>query len=303
MLNSQEEIIRVCKEENKHIWDLVLEDEVTLTSKTKEEVRAELSEVLDVMRGSSTANLDRVTASQFHMIDGFAKDSYYYAENGDGKNLKEPIVGEFCMKAMARAFSTSEVNCSMGKIVAAPTAGSAGILPAVMVSAEEKYNLSEETMENGLLTAVGIGQIVGKYATFAGAEGGCQAECGAASAMAAAALVEMLGGTPEQALNAATFSLLHVMGLVCDPIAGLVQYPCTFRNASGVINSMISADMAFAGVTSIVPFEETVDAMGNVGRSLGPELRETGLGGIAGTKTGLKIREEFLEDCKKPCGA
>ncbi len=302
MLNTQEEIIKVCQNENKHIWNLVLEEEMSVTGKTEEEIRSEISKILDVMRGSATANLDRVTESKYNMIDGFAKASYEYAKNGNGKNMNEPIVGEFSMKAMARAFSTSEVNCSMGKIVAAPTAGSAGILPAVMVSAEEKYNLSAETLQNGMLTAVGIGQIVGKYATFAGAEGGCQAECGAASAMAAAALVEMLGGTVSQALNAGSFSLIHVMGLVCDPIAGLVQYPCTFRNASGVMNSMISADMAFAGVTSLVPFEETVEAMGTVGKSLGEELRETGLGGIAGTKTGQRIREEFIGSKDASCG-
>ena len=135
------------------------------------------------------------------------------------------------MEAMAMAFSTSEVNSTMGKIIAAPTAGSSGILPALMVSAKQRYQFNEETIQNGFLTSIAIGQIIGKYATFAGAEGGCQAECGSASAMAAAALVEMLGGTPKQVLNAASITIINVLGLVCDPIAGLVQYPCTFRNA------------------------------------------------------------------------
>ena len=198
------------------------------------------------------------------------------------------------MDAMAMAFSTSEVNSTMGKIIAAPTAGSSGILPALMVSAKQRYQFDEQTIQNGFLTSIAIGQMIGKYATFAGAEGGCQAECGSASAMAAAALVEMLGGTPNQVLNAASITIINVLGLVCDPIAGLVQYPCTFRNASGVMNAMMAADIALAGVTSFVPFEEVVQAMGEVGNSLDESLRETGMGGLAGTKTGVRIRKKFL---------
>lgn len=295
MLNTEREIIKYCEDKGKHIYDIVLEDEITVTKKGEQDIRKRLSDILHVMDTSAKANLNRVTESKFNMIDGFAKAAKKYAEKGDGKTMKEPLCGNFLMEAMAMAFSTSEVNCSMGKIVAAPTAGSAGIMPAVMVALKKKYSLSKVVLENGLLTSIGIGQIIGKYATFAGAEGGCQAECGAASSMAAAAIVEMLGGTVEQALNAASFSLINVMGLVCDPIAGLVQYPCTFRNASGVMNAVISADMAFAGIKSIVPFDEVVQSMGEVGRALEPEFRETGLGGLAGTKTGTAIREEFLK--------
>ena len=163
-----------------------------------------------------------------------------------------------------------------------------------LMAAKEKYGLDDEVLINGLLTSIGIGQIIGKYATFAGAEGGCQAECGSASAMAAAALVEMLGGSPEEALNAASITLINVMGLACDPIAGLVEYPCTFRNASGVMNSFISTDMALAGIKSIVPFDEVCQAMGEVGHLLHESIRETGLGGLAGTKTGQEIRAKFL---------
>lgn len=293
MLNTQKEIIDLCEKENKRIYNIVIDEESVISKTDEAAIRKHLDEVLEVMEGSAKANLDRETESAFHMIDGFAKSCNEYAENGG------PIVGEFLMKAMAMAFSTSEVNCSMGKIVAAPTAGSAGILPAAMMAAKMKYGYDKEVLENGLLTSIAIGQIIAKYATFAGAEGGCQAECGAAAAMAAAALVEMRNGTPEQCLNAASITMVNVMGLVCDPIAGLVQYPCAFRNASGVMNAMISADIAMAGVKSIVPFEEVVQAMGDVGRSLDPELRETGLGGLAGTKTGTRIREEFLNSEKK----
>lgn len=290
MLNTEKEILEVCEKENKHIYDLVIEQEKLTGKKTEEEIRRKIDGIIETMENSAKANLDRVTESKFHMIDGFSKMCNDYAEE------MEPLTGSFLMKTMAMAFSTSEVNCAMGKIVAAPTAGSAGILPAAVAAAKERYGFDRETVENGVLTGIGIGQIIGKYATFAGAEGGCQAECGSASAMAAAALTEMMGGTPKQCLTAAGITILNVLGLVCDPVAGLVQYPCAFRNASGVVNSMIATDMALAGVTSIVPFEEVCQAMKEVGDSLDKDLRETGLGGIAGTKTGKRIRKEFLSE-------
>ena len=292
MLNTAKEIIDVCEKENRRIYHLVLADEIIVSKTTEESIRQKLDETMEVMYASATGNLDKETESKFNMIDGFAKKAHEFASQSED-NMK-PMIGDFAMEAMAMAFSTSEINCAMGKIVAAPTAGSAGILPAAMVAAKKKYDFDNITMENGLLTAIGIGQIIAKYATFAGAEGGCQAECGAAAAMASAALTEMRGGTPEQCLNAASITLINVMGLVCDPIAGLVQYPCTFRNASGVINAITSSDIALAGIVSIVPFDEVVQAMGEVGHMMDQNLRETGLGGIAATKTGCRIREEFL---------
>lgn len=292
MYNTAEEIINACKEKNCHIYDLVLAEEMKNSKKSDAEVMAQLEEIIKVMENSAVENLEKSNTTRFRMTDGFSQKFYEYQKDN------EPLVGKFLVRAMSRAFSTAEVNDQMGKIVAAPTAGSAGIMPATIVSAKEKYNFDNETVSKGLLTSIAIGQIIAKYATFAGAEGGCQAECGSASAMAASALVEMLGGTPEQALHAASITLVNVLGLVCDPIAGLVQYPCTFRNASGVMNAFISADMALAGITSIVPFDEVAQAMGEVGRSLHESLRETGIGGLAGTKTGQKIREEFLGEKK-----
>lgn len=298
MFNTAKDIIETCEKENKKIYDLVIADEIIVSKTTEEAIRSKLDETLKVMVSSATGNLNKVTESKFNMIDGFAKKAYEFANNPDESNIikNKPMIGDFAMEAMAMAFSTSEINCAMGEIVAAPTAGSAGILPAAMVAAHNKYNFDQTTMQNGLLTAIGIGQIIAKYATFAGAEGGCQAECGAASAMAAAALTEMRGGSAEECLNAASITLINVMGLVCDPIAGLVQFPCTFRNASGVINAITSSDIALAGIKSIVPFDQVVQAMGEVGHMLNEDLRETGLGGIAGTKTGCKIREEFLNE-------
>lgn len=290
MLNTAKEIIDVCNKRGIKIYDLVLEEEIKNSRTTEEEIRKKLDDVIDVMYSSATKNLTNEEETEYKMIDGFSKKTYEYALSGNS------IVGEFLTKAMAMAFSTSEVNASMGKIVAAPTAGSSGIMPAMLVAAAEKYNFDRTTIQNGFLTSIGIGQVIAKYATFAGAEGGCQAECGSASAMAASAIVEMLGGTPQQALHAASITIINVLGLVCDPIAGLVQYPCTFRNASGVVNAFISADLALAGVESLVPFDEVVIAMGEVGNSMIEALRETGLGGLAGSKTGQRIRRDFLKE-------
>ena len=288
MLNTANEIVEICKKDKIHIYDLVLREETKTLKMTEEEMKDKLREILEVMKSSSKETLEKSYGTEYKMIDGFAKMMNDYQKE------KDPLTSKFLVRAMAMAFSTSETNANMGTIAAAPTAGSSGIVPAALISAKEKYDLDDEVLINGLLTSIGIGQIIGKYATFAGAEGGCQAECGSASAMAAAAVVEMIGGSPEAALNAASITLINVMGLACDPIAGLVEYPCTFRNASGVMNAFISADMALAGIKSIVPFDEVCQAMGEVGRLLHESIRETGLGGLAGTKTGQKIRAKFL---------
>lgn len=289
MLNTAKEVIEAYKKDNLHIYDLVLSGETFALKMTEEEMKNKIREILEVMKRSSQETLDKSYETEYKMIDGFAK------RMNDYQKEKDPLTGKFLVRAMAMAFSTSETNANMGTIAAAPTAGSSGIIPAALMAAKEKYGLDDEVLINGLLTSIGIGQIIGKYATFAGAEGGCQAECGSASAMAAAALVEMLGGSPDEALHAASITLINVMGLACDPIAGLVEYPCTFRNASGVMNSFISADMALAGIKSIVPFDEVCQAMGEVGHLLHESIRETGLGGLAGTKTGQEIRAKFLK--------
>lgn len=293
MLNTEKEIIEVCEEQNKTIADLVMEEEIATAKgkKTEADIREYLRETLKVMESSAMANLEKSTESKYNMIDGFAMAANK-ASTIQGES--EPMSGSFMMRAMAMAFSTSEINCAMGKIVAAPTAGSSGILPAAMMSAKEKYGFDQKTLEDGLLTAIAVGKIIAKYSTFAGAEGGCQAECGSAAAMASAALVSMRGGSASEALTAASICFVNVMGLICDPIAGLVQYPCTFRNSSGVVNAITSADLALAGVKSIVPFEEVVQATKEVGDALEPEFRETGLGGLAGTRTGQRIREQFM---------
>ena len=195
---------------------------------------------------------------------------------------------------MAMALSSSEVNASMGKIVACPTAGSCGILPAVILAAGEQLELNEDELIQGLLAAAAVGMIIGMNATLSGAEGGCQAECGSASAMGAAAVVEMMGGTPKMSLDAGSIILQNVLGLVCDPVAGLVEIPCAKRNAQGAITALCTADMVMAGVEAKIPFDDAVSAMYKVGKSLPSELRETALGGVAVTKAGLALKEKVF---------
>jgi len=199
------------------------------------------------------------------------------------------------VSAMARAISSSEVNAAMGKIVACPTAGSCGILPAAILSAGEKLNKSEDELVQALFTAAGVGIIIAKNATMAGAEGGCQAECGSAAAMASAAVVEMMGGTVEQALDAAAIVIKNILGLVCDPVAGLVEVPCAKRNIAGTVSALTTADLAICGVKSKIPFDEVVWAMYKVGKQLPSELKETALGGIAITPTGLRLKKEIFK--------
>ncbi|MBP3927577.1 MAG: L-serine ammonia-lyase, iron-sulfur-dependent, subunit alpha, partial [Clostridium sp.] len=222
------------------------------------------------------------------LISGMAEGQFQYA--GQGRTL----CGGFLNRMMARALSLSETNAAMGKICAAPTAGSCGILPAVLVSLEEEWQLPRRKILEGLMIASGIGAVIVKNATVAGAEGGCQAECGVAAAMAAAAAVYLADGNPRQQAAAVSFALMNVMGLVCDPIAGLVQVPCAQRNASQAVNALLSADMALAGTACLIPADEAIEAMYRVGRQLPSELKETALGGIAVTETGKRIAKQIL---------
>lgn len=287
MFNTQNIFINYCKEKDMRFHEVVFELEQKEFGENSESFLNYLQCILDTMKASATKSQSETLTTKFKMIDGFSNKMFDYSK-------KSPIVGEDLARAMSYAFSTSEVNASMGKIVAAPTAGASGIIPAVLLFAKEKYDFNDEILIQGLLASIGVGKFIGKYGNFSGAQGGCQAETGSGAAMAAGAMVEMMGGTPEEVFTAASIALINVLGLVCDPIAGLVEYPCTFRNASGMMNALISSDMALAGIRSVVPFEEVVQAMQEVGNLMDEDLRETGMGGLAGTKTGIKIRKEFL---------
>lgn len=289
MFNKGIELVQLCKEKNVKIYDVVIEKEQITSGLPYEDIINKMRETLNVMKESATAALDKKVVSVSGLTGGDSKKVEDY------RNTNKTLSGVFINAAMAKALSTSEVNASMGRIVAAPTAGASGILPSAILSAKEKLDLTDEMLLYGLFTAAGIGEIVAKNATVSGAEGGCQAECGVAAAMAAGAIVEMAGGTPEQALDAASFSLINIMGLVCDPIGGLVEYPCALRNASGVVNAFISADLALAGVKSLVPFDEVVDAMYQVGKAMPESLRETAMGGLAIQPTAIELTKKLCK--------
>ena len=213
---------------------------------------------------------------------------------GQGSKMAElsnPLSGPFVQEAASVALKLGEHNACMGRIVAAPTAGACGVLPAVLIPLQRRDELSDDKMVECLYVAAGFGQVIASRASISGAEGGCQAEVGSASGMAAAALVHARGGTGEQMAAACAMALQNVLGLVCDPVAGLVEAPCVKRNVMGAVNAMSCADMALAGVTGVIPCDEVIDAMGAVGRLMSPSLRETGQGGLAATPTGRKIAE------------
>ncbi len=280
MIKTAKALIDLCREKNWKISDYVLEEESKGDEEKKAAILDELHHMLAIMKESTGRTLESGTNLKHDLIKDFGKKTWEYSKSG-----KKFVTDEKTLRAMARAFSTFESNAKMEVIVAAPTAGSCGIVPAALVTAAEDLNATDDDLVRGLLTAIGIGQFIAGYGTFAGSEGGCQAECGAASSMAAAALAELYGGDVETCLNAASIAIVNILGLVCDPLGGLVQYPCTFRNASGVSNARVSADMALAGTFSIIPFDEVCKAMKEVGDALPASLRETGIGGLAGTDT------------------
>lgn len=286
MVDYGRDLIQVCKKENITIWEYTLRSEVSESGISREKVLERMKTNLHIMKKSSALAMSRPIKSVSGLIGGDAVKLSKYADGGN------TLTGSFMVKAMARAISCSEVNAAMGKIVAAPTAGSCGILPAVIITAGETLNKSEDELVKALLTASGVGIIIAKNATLSGAEGGCQAECGSAAAMGAAAVVEMMGGSVSQALDAAAIVIKNILGLVCDPIAGLVEIPCAKRNASGTVSALTTADMVMAGVHSHIPFDDCVSAMYKVGRQMPCELRETALGGLAVTETGLKLKEQ-----------
>ncbi|MBU3174024.1 L-serine ammonia-lyase, iron-sulfur-dependent, subunit alpha [Clostridium estertheticum] len=287
-VNKGIELLNICKEKNIPIWEYTIMCEIDESGLSRSQIVEKMRKNLDTMREAAEYGLTNETRSISGLIGGDAIKLNRYAQ------AKNTLTGEFMIKAMARAVSCSEVNATMGKIVAAPTAGSCGIIPAVVITAGEKLNKTEDDLINALFTSAGIGIIIAKNATLSGAEGGCQAECGSAAAMGAAAVVEMMGGTPAMAMDAAAIVIKNILGLVCDPVAGLVEVPCAKRNIAGAVSALTTADLVMSGVTSRIPFDDTVIAMYKVGKQLPCELRETAMGGLATTPTGLKLAKEIL---------
>ena len=283
-----EELLEICEKHNISLSEYAIRCEVEEKGLTREEVIEKMRKNLKVMMAAAEEGTQKEVYSVSGLIGGDGYRLNNYAKSG------KTLTGPATTMAMAMALASSEVNASMGKIVACPTAGSCGILPAVVLSAGKQLELSEDELIKGLLAAAAVGIIIGLNATLSGAEGGCQAECGSASAMGAAAVVEMMGGTPKMSLDAGSIILQNVLGLVCDPVAGLVEIPCAKRNAQGAITALCTADMVMAGVVAKIPFDDAVSAMYKVGKSLPSALRETALGGIAVTKEGLRLKEQVF---------
>ncbi|GAB5613897.1 L-serine ammonia-lyase, iron-sulfur-dependent, subunit alpha [Faecalimonas hominis] len=281
-LNGQT-LLNLCEKEQISISAAMKEREITMGTLSSAEVDDKLTEVLTIMKNSAHKPIQNPGKSIGGLIGGEAK------QVADHAKTNASVCGSMLSKAISYSMAVLEVNASMGLIVAAPTAGSSGVIPGTLLALQEEKELSDSTLYSGLLNASAIGYILMRNASVSGAEAGCQAEVGAASAMAASAVVEMMGGTPEMCLTAAGIALSNLLGLVCDPIAGLVESPCQSRNAIGVANAITSAELALSGVTHPIPFDEMAEAMFRVGKSLPFELRETAMGGCAGTPTGCSL--------------
>ena len=248
-----------------------------------EQAVGRMRKVLEVMRQSAVTPLKSPVKSMGGLIGGEEQKLEVYQKSGNG------ICGNVVGNGITYAMAVLEVNASMGVIVAAPTAGSAGVVPGVLLALQREYNIDDERMVDGLFHAGAIGYLAMRNATVAGAVGGCQAEVGVAAAMAAGAAVELMGGEPEQSLDAASMVLMNMLGLVCDPVGGLVEYPCQNRNAAGVANALTAAHLALSGIHQLIPFDEMLDTMYQVGKRIPYELRETALGGCAASPSGCRF--------------
>ena len=271
------ELLALCQEKNLPISEVMRQREIILGETTARIVNQRMDRVLEIMKDAAFSPIKDPVISMGGLIGGEARKLCEFHDLG--KSLCGNVLG----KGITYAMATLETNASMGLIVASPTAGSAGIVPGMMLALQEVYGFSDKKIRQALFNAGAIGYLAMRNATVAGAVGGCQAEVGIASAMAASAAVELLGGTPLQCTYAASTVLMNMLGLVCDPVGGLVEYPCQNRNAAGVSNALIAAEMSLAGITQFIPLDEMIDAMYTVGKKLPAELRETALGGCAAT--------------------
>lgn len=271
------ELLRLCEEQNLPISEIMRQREIRVGERDAAETDKKMDRVLEIMKEAAFSPIQHPIRSMGGLIGGESKKLSEHFASGNG------LCGELLEKAMIYAMATLETNASMGLIVASPTAGSAGIVPGLLLAFQKVYEISDEAICQVLFNAGAVGYLAMRNATVAGAVGGCQAEVGIASAMAASAAVELMDGTPKQCLDAASTVLMNMLGLVCDPVGGLVEYPCQNRNAAGVANALIATEMTLAGVPQLIPFDEMLEAMYKVGKRLPAELRETALGGCAAT--------------------
>lgn len=275
-----EDIVRLADRESISFSEVVLRSEIESTGSTKEEVLAEIRRRIQIFKESVRDGIADTRKSKSGMSGGQAKQL----------DERQPLfLSDLAYRALRYAISVNEANAKMFRIVACPTAGACGILPGVMQAVGEVYECNEEAYVNGFLAAAGVGNVMTNQACVAGAVGGCQAEVGTAAAMASACAVAMMGGTTEEVVTAMTLCMKNVLGLVCDPVAGLVEVPCVKRNGIYAVHALASAEMAMAGLRSRIPADEVIGAMDSIGRALPEALRETSEGGLAKTKTGVDI--------------
>lgn len=284
---SLQEILDTCEREKIPFWEAVLADDLNERVVTREDSRKQMAGLWKAM-WEAAESYEENERSRSGLVGGQGGIMEKYLAE------KEPLSGAFAGQVIVEALKMGECNACMKRIVAAPTAGACGVMPAVLVPYVKKYEPEEEKVLDALYTAAGIGQVIAARAYIAGASGGCQAEIGTASAMAAGALVALHGGSGKAIVHAAAMAIKNLLGLVCDPVAGLVEVPCVKRNVVGAMNALSSADMALAGIESRIPPDQVVDAMKEVGDQMNASLKETGIGGLAGTPFGKEVAEKFL---------
>ncbi len=285
---SLKDLLNTASEEGCTLSSLVLAQQAEQLELPEEEVYERMRKSYQVMAECIEPGCSPDLRSTSGLTGG---DAYKMRKaTKEGKNLTGSLMGS----ALYRALAVSELNASMGRIVAAPTAGSCGIVPAAVLTMQEERNLSERQCVMSLFTASAVGMVIANNASLAGAQGGCQAECGSAAAMAAAAIVELAGGTPQMIDSAVSTALKNILGLVCDPIAGLVEIPCIKRNASGVAGAFVAAELALVGIKSAIPADEVILTMKKVGDTMPSSLKETAEGGLAATPTGKRLREQVF---------
>lgn len=287
------ELAEAADEKKIKISELVLQDQAQAMELESDEVYRTMLESFHVMIDSVKEGMAKDQKSMSGLTGGEGYIMNEYASSG------RTLCGEFMSRAIARAISVAGCNASMGKIVAAPTAGSCGILPGCLVSLFEDRGFDEKDIVMSMFTAGAVGMVIASRSSVSGAQGGCQAECGSAAAMSAAALVELMGGTPRQCADACALAISSQMGLVCDPVAGLVEIPCIKRNVSGLVIAFSAADLALAGIGSHIPADECIDAMREVGDLMHASLKETAAGGLAATPTGKKLRDKVFGTSEK----
>jgi len=289
LFHNVRELVERAEQEGKLISEIMIEQEILITGRTREEIIQQMDRNLTVMEEAIERGLQGVQ-SVTGLTGGDAVLLQNYIKQG------KSLAGNLLLDAVSKAVATNEVNAAMGTICATPTAGSAGVVPGTLFAVKNKLNPTREQMIRYLFTSGAFGFVVANNASISGAAGGCQAEVGSAAGLAAAAIFEMAGGTPQQCSEAFAITLKNMLGLVCDPVAGLVEVPCVKRNAMGASNSLVAADMALAGVTSRIPCDEVIGAMYRIGQSMSPNLKETARGGLAATPTGKAISKAILEN-------